>query len=265
MWFRGWCLSQWPSGPVAQWPVSSFALSGRIALAPCLLGFLDHIGRTALCHIELFRLAAGDTQCLPLRSGVMFGEEHDLPDMRRVVRGLTIDRFEHGMSFATDVDRLREISRRQCSHGVEQTLPAIFPLRCKRRACVRGTGFEFSVAIPIRLLPVAGQKIGPPRSHVARHVLHDHREAVCLGVQDGKEMLVRGLRQSLVGLTFQLAQLPKRIVEIMLLDQDKSILAASWRLSTGQLETGNWKLETGNWKLTIFSKTKPRPKIQPRA
>jgi hypothetical protein len=35
----------------------------------------------------------------------------------------------------------------------------------------------------------------------------------------------------------------------MLLDQDKSILAASWRLSTGQLETGNWKLETGNWQL----------------
>jgi hypothetical protein len=69
--------------------------------------------------VELPRLTARNTQCLPLIAGGNARQEDDLPDVHRDVRDIPEQRFEHRHSLAAN---------RYGAHEVFVAQPADFPL-----------------------------------------------------------------------------------------------------------------------------------------
>src|SRR6185503_14917515 len=75
----------------------------------------------------------------------------------------------------------------------EHAGPSLLPLLQQRLPC-RGWIHEFMIAITGRLLTIARQKIRPSRSHIARDVLDDGRDRICLFIERREELLIRNLR-----------------------------------------------------------------------
>ena len=63
---------------------------------------------------------------------------------------------------------------------------------------ILGVQDELAVSVPIRFLSIRAEKISPTRSHVASHVLHDYRDAVRFRIENGEDLLVLDLTNSLV-------------------------------------------------------------------
>ena len=102
---------------------------------------------------------------------------------------------------------------------VEQQLPTRLPAIEQHLARVFGIALELGVAMPIGLLAIGREKVGPPRSHVARDMLHDKSNAVGVGVNQGKKLRIVHLRHRLVGLGLQPPELEEAVIEEVPLDQ----------------------------------------------
>src|ERR1700722_21017288 len=97
----------------------------------------------------------------------MLGEINNLSDVIGIVSHLAVNRLHHGVSFRAYVGGAGEISVREGSERLESKLPSGFPEGEKFVASFR-RGFEFRIAIAIRLLAIAGKKIRPARADVSR-------------------------------------------------------------------------------------------------
>ncbi len=72
-----------------------------------------------------------------------------------------------------------------------------------------------TVTMTIWLLAVGREEVCPARAHVAGHVLHDERDAVRIGIDQLEELPIVDLRDSLVRLRLQLAQLEHGIIQVV--------------------------------------------------
>src|SRR5215471_475966 len=163
--------------------------------------------------IEFSRLIARDAQRFPMITGEMFGEQNNLADVMRVVRYLAIDGLHYGMRFAPYGDGAWEIHVCERFDSTEETGPAALPLLQESRAG-GGRIHEFAVAVAIGLFTVRGQKVGPTRTHVARHVLHDNCDRVGLIVEHGEELLVGYLLHRALGEPLVIVKDAERIFNI---------------------------------------------------
>src|SRR6266550_4577922 len=77
--------------------------------------------------IEFCRFSARHRQRIPFRSGKMFGEINDLPDVIRSVGDAAIDRLHNGMGLTTDMNCAAQVRLCQGRERLEQRLPARFP------------------------------------------------------------------------------------------------------------------------------------------
>jgi hypothetical protein len=89
---------------------------------------------------------------------------------------------------------------------------------------VRVSGLDDELAIPVAVgfFAIRSEEIGPARAHVPRHVLHDESDAVGFRIEDGKDLLLLDLTQSLVSQPLQLSQLKDTVVYKVLLDHLES-------------------------------------------
>jgi len=90
----------------------------------------------------------------------VLGEEHDLPAMVRVMRNLAIDGLHYGVGFAANGHGPLQIWLRERLECGKHMLPSLFP-DCEHRFTRRWGIFEFGVAIPVRFLTIAREKVGP--------------------------------------------------------------------------------------------------------
>src|SRR6266403_1643144 len=77
---------------------------------------------------------------------------------------------------------------------VEEKLPPCLPEFHQFSASL-GRLFEFSVAVAVGFLAVAGQKIFPARTHVPGHMFRDDSDAIGFFVKRGEKSFVGTLRK----------------------------------------------------------------------
>src|SRR4029453_12188240 len=92
----------------------------------------------------LYSFALRDAERLPVRAREMFRQQHNLTDVRRVMRQLTVDRLDHGVRLAADRDGSAEIVRLERRQRAEEKLPARFPPGEDVLARVGGLAFELA-------------------------------------------------------------------------------------------------------------------------
>jgi hypothetical protein len=129
----------------------------------------------------------------------VLGQEHDLTDVLGVVHELAVDGLERAMSLAPHGNGAREILRRQAADRLEREAPALLPAGPNALRRVGGLLFELRVPVPIWLLAVGGQEIGPARAHVAGQMLLDQGQAVGLGIEPPEEISRTDLGKRAVG------------------------------------------------------------------
>src|ERR1039458_7132161 len=155
----------------------------------------------------------GDAQRTPLAVLVVFGKQHDLSHVARVVRDLAADGLHHGVGFAADRDAAAEVRVRQRPERAEHAIPAGLPKLHESLAGGRRL-LELGVAMAVRLLSIGGQEVRPARAHVAGHVLDNDGNRICFGVERGEKLLVGDLRHSGVGELLVLAQQGQRFFQV---------------------------------------------------
>ena len=107
--------------------------------------------------IERLRLILRDGKILP-RSGLqLFGGEHDLTDMVRVVSKLAIDRFEDGMAFVTDIADPLKIGRLELIERRQEAIPSLIPAFAQVFPSGK-LNFEFRIAIAPGFFAIGSQK-----------------------------------------------------------------------------------------------------------
>ena len=84
----------------------------------------------------------------------------------------------------------QQVGRRQRLERGEQDRASRVPSLAASPREPGSLELELAVAVPIRLLAVGRQEVGEARAQVARHVLHDHRQAVRLGVERHVQLVV---------------------------------------------------------------------------
>src|ERR1039458_8537623 len=155
----------------------------------------------------------GDAQRTPLAVLVVFGKQHDLSHVARVVRDLAADGLHHGVGFAADRDAAAEVCVRQRLERAEHAIPARLPKRHQHLAGGRRL-LELGVAMAVRLLSIGGQEVRPARAHVAGHVLNNDGNRICFGVERGEKLLVGDLRHSAFGELLVLAEQGQRFFQV---------------------------------------------------
>ncbi len=156
-------------------------------------------------RIELRRSTAGHAQGLPFARSKVLGEKHDLADVIRIMRELSVDRLDDAVRFATDRDLPRKVIRRQRSDTVEKRLPTALPKAHKALACI-ADHLEFGIAIAVRLLAVSRQKITPTRMQISGDMLYDHRDGIRLGIDLSEKLIVGQLLDRPLRKTFVAAE-----------------------------------------------------------
>ena len=116
-----------------------------------------------------------DCQHVPVLAGEYFREINDLSDVIAIVRHLLLDRPDDGLLFTVNEDGLAEVFRCEARQYVVQQSPTFIPRRHQFDAGLLLV-LELGVTVPVRLLAVRRQKVGPARLHVVRDVLDDDRE-----------------------------------------------------------------------------------------
>lgn len=163
--------------------------------------------------VEFRRPVSRNTQRLPVIVSEMLGQHHNLPDMVSVVRHLPVDGLHDRMRFPADRHRAPEVGIRQRIERMEDAIPAILPGFHQRRARGRRV-HELGVAIPIRLLAIGSKEIGPPRSHIAGHMLYYRRNGIHFAVERGVELLVGHLIHGALREFLVIAEQIERILEV---------------------------------------------------
>ena len=127
----------------------------------------------------------------------MLGQQHNLSDVMWIVRNLAIDGLHYRVRFTPNGDGAAQVHISERLERAKENRPAGFPLIEQLLARGRRIG-ELAVAVAVRLLAVAGEKVRSPRTHVAGHVFHDDGDRVGLVVELEEKLLVGHLSHSAV-------------------------------------------------------------------
>src|SRR6266498_2456422 len=188
------------ASPVVSWTMVSRTIVELTSLPPPCIEFLGFSPR--------------DGERFPPAPRKVFRQQHELPNMVGVVGNLQIDRPENRERLAPDPYGPAEVLGREGLDRREEKAPSLVPALFEAFARVAGLDDEFRIPVPLLLLPVARQKIGPARPHVARQVLDDERDAVGLLVERGKKVSRPRLREGFIGHLLQASQLADSLLEI---------------------------------------------------
>src|SRR5690242_6838009 len=104
----------------------------------------------------------------------MLRQKHNLPHMRRVVRDLAVDGLEYGVRFSPDGYCAHYIFGLKSVDRPQDDCPAFFPPLHDLGACGRRSQFKLRVSETIRLLAIAGEKVGKARAHIPREMLNQN-------------------------------------------------------------------------------------------
>src|ERR1700688_1045420 len=96
--------------------------------------------------LVVFRLTAGDAQCLPLRRSQVFSEEDDLSDMLRVMSQRTVEGLYHRERLLADRYGTQNIVRLKRSERGKYVRPCLFPPAHDLFAGEILRDFEFPIA-----------------------------------------------------------------------------------------------------------------------
>src|SRR5579864_128506 len=107
-----------------------------------------------------------------------------------------------------------EIIWRKRSNCPKHAFPSFFPPFRDVGTRRPGLDFELPVAVPVRFFSIGGEKIGPARTHIPRHVLNENRDAIGLWVNQTKNILIAGLYQSFFGELLIAAEIAQHIGQI---------------------------------------------------
>src|SRR5580700_2922534 len=124
---------------------------------------------------ELLRLATRNSQRLPLARPEVLCQKHNLPDMCRIVRNLSIDGLQDGVRFSADGYGSAHIFRFERFDCCQNATPAVFPPPHHLGTGGGSADFELSIAKTVWLLAVAHQEVGEARAHIARQMLDQNR------------------------------------------------------------------------------------------
>src|SRR5579871_2267080 len=123
----------------------------------------------------------------------MFRAQHDLSNMRGVMRDLAVNGLQNSVSFAANGDGAHHIFSLQGIDCLEDARPATFPPCHNFCASRRGSHFKLAVTEAIRFLAVAGEEIGKTRPHIAREVLHEDCDRIRLGIKRDEKIFIAKL------------------------------------------------------------------------
>jgi hypothetical protein len=129
----------------------------------------------------------------------MLGEQDDLSNVLGDVRQRAVHRRERGHGLAANDDRGGKVIRAKLAERAGKREPAIVPQRHDRGALRIGTDNELAIAIPCWLLAIRREEIGPSRHEVSSDVLHEDGDAVRLGIDRAKEVIIRHLDERAFG------------------------------------------------------------------
>lgn len=158
--------------------------------------------------------AAGHGQGLPGLRGEMLGQEDDLADVVAVVGELAVDGLDDAVRLGPDEDRHPQILLVEGRQGLEQAAPPLLPEVQEHLPGGAGGHLELGIAVAAGLFAVGMEEVGPPRAHVARHVLDEDRQAVGLGVEGREEVLVAHLGQGPVAEILERAELIDNVCQV---------------------------------------------------
>ena len=144
----------------------------------------------------------------------MLGEKDDLTDVIGVMRHLAIQRLDDAQRLAADGDFEQDVFFSEGVERLEQHRPPALPVGHHRLTRGPAGNLEFTVAVAVGLLAVAGEEVGEPRPQVARHVLDDDGQAVRLRIECHQELVVADLGQGVLRQFLQPAKLNADVVEI---------------------------------------------------
>lgn len=138
----------------------------------------------------------------------MLRQQHHLVYVPCIVQQLPCDRLQHRVLPPGDEYLAREILRFEWSDGLKDAIPALFPPAHHLGASGAGLDLEFAIAVPVRFLPIAGQKIRPAGAHVAGHMLDEHGNAVGFRIDQTKYFFICNLRERFFGELLITSEIP---------------------------------------------------------
>lgn len=143
------------------------------------------------------------------------------------------------MGFATDSYGAGKIIIGEGLQGGKDSVPPGLP-RLQQGGTGGGWVDEFVVAVPVGLLAVFGEEVGPTRMHVADHMFHNESDGIGFFVEGSEQVLVRNLFNGAFGELLVVAEEREGILEIRSgeLDWHDVSSAASHRFSIGAVRNG---------------------------
>src|ERR1700674_3053598 len=120
----------------------------------------------------------------------MLGQKNNLPDMRRVVRNLAIDRLQNGVRFAANHHSARHIFRFERVYRAEDTSPAFVPPAHYVSPRGRATHLKLAIAETVGLFAVAGEEVGEARPHIACQVLYKNGNGIRLRIKRQEKVVI---------------------------------------------------------------------------
>jgi len=129
----------------------------------------------------------------------MFGEQNDLSDVLGDVRQCAVHRRERGHRLPANRDSGGEVIGAKLAERADEREPTVVPQRHDGGALRVGGDNELGIAIPRWLLAIRREEIGPTRHEVSADVLHEDGDAVRLGIDRAKEVVIRHLGERSLG------------------------------------------------------------------
>src|SRR5689334_16535904 len=106
-------------------------------------------------------------------AAVMLGKQHDLVYVAGIMQKLPRDGLHDAVLLAGDQHLPVEVLRFKWDQCRKHAIPSFVPPAHDVGTGCAGFDFKLAVSMPIRLLAIAGEKVCPPRTHIAGHVLDD--------------------------------------------------------------------------------------------
>lgn len=154
------------------------------------------LGLFKFCRIVLLGAAPWDRQRRPFRILHHFTDEHDLPNMVRVMRQLPIDGLKDRMPLVADIDDGAPVFFVDLIQSMEKAGPAFVPFGYECFPC-DSIILELGLPLPPFLLPVRGEEVRPTAQHIAPKVLDNGSNAVAFGIVLPKQLFVGELGKGL--------------------------------------------------------------------
>jgi len=143
----------------------------------------------------------------------VLGQKNNLPAVIAVMRHLPVDGLHHRMRLTANRHCPRQVGLSQRLQRAKHAVPTSLP-RFHQRIPRRERIIEFKVPTPVRLLPIAGQKIREPGPHVASHMFHNHRDRIRFLVEEGHQLFISQLRHGPLRKALVVAEQAERIAQV---------------------------------------------------